>query len=111
MAWHHHRDRVAAVRPAHGAAGARAADAPRDLGVRRRLAVRDRAQLLPYAPLEGRAGRRLELEGEGGPLAREVLLELGGGRHERGTGMRGDGRWRAEADPDERAIVGLERER
>src|SRR5579883_86182 len=50
-------DRVGAGGGADGADGGRAPDAPRDLAVRARLAVRDVAQRAPDGELEGRAAR------------------------------------------------------
>src|SRR4051794_38852264 len=108
VARHDDRDRVQRVRAADGAARRGPADPRRDLGVRRGLAVRDRANLVPHAPLELRAGEP-ELEVELGALAREVLLELDrGGRQRRGVAL-GSHRI-AEAEPREREVVTLERQ-
>src|SRR6266700_1165048 len=72
---HDDGDRVLAVGGAHGASGARVAEAPRQLAVARGGAVGDGAEEIPHLPLEGRAGR-LERQVERRPGAGEVLLQL-----------------------------------
>src|SRR4051812_16333614 len=109
VARHDHGDRVAPVRAADRTAGAPRAHAAGDLGVRGRLAVRDRAHGLPDAPLERRAGE-VEVELELGALAREVLLELyRGGADRLGVALRGGGL--AEAEASQGPVVALECQR
>ena len=52
MTWDDNRHRICAVGGADGADGARASDTPRDLGIRSRLAGRNRAQLFPDRKLK-----------------------------------------------------------
>src|SRR5256714_15510725 len=67
-----HRDRVAAVRPADRTGRAGTPDPPRDLRVARRLAVRDRAHLVPHGALErGALDIEVEVEVELGPRSEE----------------------------------------
>src|SRR3954447_16831371 len=102
-------DRVAPVRAADRAARAGAADAFGDLRVGRGLAVRDRAHLVPHAPLERRA-LELDIQVELGALAGEVLLELDRGVRDRlRVALRG---FRlAKADARECELVALQRQR
>src|SRR3989442_1214283 len=68
-------DRVLAVGGAHGASGARVAEAPRQLAVARGGAVGDGAEEVPHLLLEGRAGR-VERQVERRPGAGEGLVSL-----------------------------------
>ena len=62
------RDRVLAVGPADGPARARLTDAPGQLGVGDRAAVRNSAQLMPDPALEGCAGEiQLEIKASSSP--------------------------------------------
>src|SRR5690606_39127075 len=81
VAWHDHRDGVAADGAADRAHAARRTGATRHLGVAQRPAVRDLHQLRPHAALERRSveyDRQLER----GTLAVRVLSDLPSGRHE-----------------------------
>src|SRR4026208_169177 len=77
-------DRVASVGAADGARLARVSDAGRDLAVAGRLAAGDGQAGGPHAALEGGAALGTQVEVEAGPVACEVLAQLGDGRLEAG---------------------------
>src|SRR6266540_2850641 len=105
------RERVAAVRQADGAAGARPAEPGGDAAVAGGVAVGDLGQQLPDAPLEVAAANR-HAKVEDGALAGEVRLELLRRVRQRrpvgdpvGPDPLGVALAQVELDPEERAAV------
>ena len=92
MARHDDRQRIAPVRRADSANGQRLSDALRDGGVATSLAVGNRFELTPHAPLEAGAPgceRQLKLTKFGGEVGAKLMQGFGHYRMRRiGTAFR-----------------------
>src|SRR5919197_479751 len=76
VAREHDRQRIAVHHHADGTGGTRSCGTRSELAVRDDLAVRDARELVQDAAIEVRLQRQIHVQGEGVPLALEVLVEL-----------------------------------